>query len=135
MFLSCHVRPEEDNARVDGGAVGAAYWLPHPSATELRRFHPQWPGLTGIACKLHAPYAGRMPTTLQVRNVPDRVHRVLRERAARRGRTLSGYVLDELVRLVDEPPIDEWLDEVHRHPPARLRSRVADLVRREREAR
>jgi hypothetical protein len=76
-----------------------------------------------------------MPKMLQVRNVPDRVHRALRERAARRGMTLSSYVLDELGRIVDEPPVDEWLEEVHRHPPVRLRSKVADLVRREREAR
>ena len=72
---------------------------------------------------------------LQVRNVPDRIHRALRERAARRGKTLSGFVLDELERMVDEVPLDEWLDEVHRHPPTRLRSDVVDLVRRERESR
>jgi len=76
-----------------------------------------------------------MAKMLQVRNVPDRIHRALRERAARRGQTLSGYVLNELERIVGEVPLDTWLDEVHRHPPTRLRSNAADLVRREREAR
>jgi hypothetical protein len=76
-----------------------------------------------------------MAKMLQVRNVPERVHRALRERAARRGTTLSGFVLAELERLVDEVPLDDWLEEVHRHPPTRLRSRVADVLRRERESR
>ncbi len=77
----------------------------------------------------------RMPKTLQVRNVPDRVHRALKERAARRGTTLSTYVLEELERLASQPPLDEWLDEVHRQSPVRLRSKVSDLIRRERDSR
>ena len=76
-----------------------------------------------------------MPKMLQVRNVPDRLHRVLRERAARQGKTLSSFVLEELERLASQPALDEWLEEVHRHPPVRLRSKVADIVRRERDAR
>jgi len=76
-----------------------------------------------------------MPKTLQVRNVPDRIHRRLRERAARRGQTLSAYVLDALTRITEERPIDEWLEEVHRHPPTRPRTRAADLVRQERDTR
>jgi hypothetical protein len=76
-----------------------------------------------------------MPKMLQVRNVPEHVHRTLRERAARRGKTLSGYLLDVLEQVAGEPPLEEWIEEVRRHPPARLRSKVAALVRREREAR
>ncbi len=76
-----------------------------------------------------------MHKMLQVRNVPEPVHRVLRERAARRGKSLSAYVLDELEHLARQEPIDEWLDEVHRHPPVRLRSTAARLVRHERDAR
>ena len=75
-----------------------------------------------------------MPKVLQVRNVPDRLHRALRERAAQRGRSLSTFVLEELQRVVDEVPLDEWLDEVHGHPPTRLRSKVVDVLRRERSA-
>ena len=76
-----------------------------------------------------------MSKMLQVRNVPEPVHRVLRERAARRGKSLSAYVLEELERVARQQPLDEWLDELHHHPPVRLRSNVARLVRREREAR
>jgi hypothetical protein len=76
-----------------------------------------------------------MSKMLQVRDVPDQLHRTLKERAARRGKTLSTYVLDELERLASQPPLDEWIEELHRHPPVRLRSKVADIVRRERDAR
>jgi plasmid stability protein len=72
---------------------------------------------------------------LQVRDVPDRVHQALRERAARRGKSLSAYVLEQLEHLAREQPLDEWLEEVHRHPPVRLRASTARLVRRERERR
>jgi hypothetical protein len=76
-----------------------------------------------------------MSKTLQVRDVPEPVHRALRQRAARRGKSLSAYVLEELEHLARQQPLDEWLDELHHHPPVRLRWRVAGLVRREREAR
>jgi hypothetical protein len=76
-----------------------------------------------------------MPKVLQVRNVPDSLHRALRERAARRGRSLSTFVVEQFQQVVDEVPLDEWLDEVHRHPQTRLRSRVVDVLRRERHVR
>ena len=77
-----------------------------------------------------------MPKMLQVRNVPDRLHLTLRERAMRRGKSLSAYVLDELERIADELPLDEWLDEVHEQPATRLRrGRVAAAVREGRRLR
>jgi hypothetical protein len=76
-----------------------------------------------------------MPRTLQVRDVPETVHRALRERAARRGKSLSSYVLEQLEHLARQQPLEEWLEEVHRHPPVGLRNPSARLVRREREGR
>jgi hypothetical protein len=80
-------------------------------------------------------HARGMSKMLQVRDVPDRLHRTLKERAARHGKTLSTYVLGELERLASQPPLDEWIEELHRHPPVRLRSKVAGIVRRERDVR
>jgi len=88
-----------------------------------------------LTCTLHALHAHCMGKTLQVRDVPEPVHRALRQRAARRGKSLSAYVLEELERLARQQPLDEWLDDLHHHAPVRLRSSVAALVRREREAR
>lgn len=71
-----------------------------------------------------------MPKMLQVRNVPDRLHLALKERAMRRGQSLSSYLLDELERIAEELPLDQWLDEVRGQPPVRLRrGRVAAAVR------
>ena len=40
---------------------------------------------------------------IQVRNVPEELHRALKARAALEGRTLSDYILAELPRLADKP--------------------------------
>lgn len=47
--------------------------------------------------------------TIQVRNVPDEVHRVLRTRAAAAGVSLSDYALGELERVTQHPPVAELL--------------------------
>lgn len=44
---------------------------------------------------------------IQVRNVPDDVHRELRVRAASEGLSLSDLVLRELERLTSRPPLAE----------------------------
>lgn len=46
---------------------------------------------------------------IQVRNVPDDVHRTLRIRAAAAGVSLSDYVLAELERLASRPAVAELL--------------------------
>jgi antitoxin FitA len=48
--------------------------------------------------------------TIQVRNVPDGVHRVLRTRAAAAGISLSDFALGELERVADHPPVAELLE-------------------------
>jgi antitoxin FitA len=55
--------------------------------------------------------------TLQIRNVPDDVHRRLKARAAREGRSLSEFALSELRRSLERPTWDEWLERVRRDPP------------------
>ncbi|MGH4021596.1 MAG: FitA-like ribbon-helix-helix domain-containing protein [Pseudonocardiaceae bacterium] len=47
---------------------------------------------------------------LQVRNVPDELHEVLRRRAAESGLSLSDFVLRELQRLASRPPLAEVLE-------------------------
>jgi plasmid stability protein len=53
--------------------------------------------------------------TIQVRNVPEEVHRVLRTRAAAAGVSLSDFALGELERVARHPPVTDVL--------ARARSR------------
>lgn len=47
--------------------------------------------------------------TLQVKHVPDELHRQLKARAALEGRSLSDYVLDELRTVAARPTMTEWL--------------------------
>lgn len=47
--------------------------------------------------------------TIQIRHVPDRVHQVLRTRAAAAGVSLSEYALAELERVAERPPIADIL--------------------------
>lgn len=47
--------------------------------------------------------------TIQIRNVPDEVHRTLRSRAAASGMSLSDYALGELERAAQKPPIADLL--------------------------
>jgi hypothetical protein len=47
--------------------------------------------------------------TIQVRNVPDDVHRALRTRAAAAGVSLSDFALGELERVARRPPVADLL--------------------------
>jgi antitoxin FitA len=47
--------------------------------------------------------------TIQIRNVPDDVHRTLRTRAAAAGVSLSDYALRELERVAERPPVADVL--------------------------
>jgi len=54
---------------------------------------------------------------IQIRNVPDDLHRSLKARAAREGRTLSDLILSDLPRLVDKSSPEDVM--------ARIRGRSA----------
>ena len=72
---------------------------------------------------------------IQVRHVPDDVHRTLKSRAALAGLSLSDYVLAELRRMAQQPTMDEVLGRLadRRRPP--LPVSAADVVREERDVR
>ena len=46
-----------------------------------------------------------MSHSIQVRNVPDDVHRTLRARAAAAGVSLSDYLLADITRMAGHPPV------------------------------
>jgi len=72
---------------------------------------------------------------LQIRNVPDDVHRTLKSRAAIAGMSLSEYALAELRRAAERPTRDEILARIAARPPSRPRRSPAAAVRAERESR
>ena len=50
-----------------------------------------------------------MSRTIQIRDVPDEIHGTLRARAAAAGQSLSAYLLDELTRVAERPPVADVL--------------------------
>ena len=80
-------------------------------------------------------HAIRMPKMLQVRNVPDALHRRLKVRAASNGETLTEYVLEILTRADREPTIEEWLASLRALPATRLSVSPADVIRKARASR
>jgi plasmid stability protein len=77
------------------------------------------------ACYCHAMSA------IQIKHVPDELHRRLRDRARRHGVTLSRYALEVLERDLKTPTTDEWLSRIARdEPTAGVSSEeIADLIR------
>ena len=72
---------------------------------------------------------------LQIRNVPDDLHRRLKARAALEGRSLSEYALAELRRAMQRPTRRELVERVAAFERTTLTESSADAVRAERDAR
>jgi hypothetical protein len=58
-----------------------------------------------------------MPRTIQIRNVPDSLHRKLKARAAMAGMSLSAFLLAEIRTLAERPTIAELRERLHRRSP------------------
>lgn len=76
-----------------------------------------------------------MSRMIQIRNVPEDVHRALKARAALEGRSLSDLILEELGVLAARPSASELERRLAAREPADLRESSAALVREERDAR
>lgn len=76
-----------------------------------------------------------MPTMIQIRNVPDAVHRRLKAQAAIAGQSLSSYLLGEMKRLSERPTLDELRDRLAARSSVTPPAPLADMVREERDGR
>lgn len=76
-----------------------------------------------------------MSKMIQIRNVPDRLHRTLKARAALASMSLSDYLLRELARVAERPSRAELLARIAKRKPVRLDPSAAEMVREERERR
>jgi antitoxin FitA len=74
-------------------------------------------------------------TTLQIRNVPDDVSRILKSRAAQAGQSLSEYALGLLKRAALTPTIEELTKRIEARGRIDIGTAAADILREEREAR
>jgi antitoxin FitA len=84
----------------------------------------------------HAASRPDPPTRMiQIRNVPDHVHRQVKARAALAGTSLSDYLLREIERLVERPTREELLERLRSLPTFEPREPIAEAVAAEREGR
>ena len=79
-------------------------------------------------------HAVHMSKMIQIRNVPDAVHRKIKARAAQSGMTLSDYLLAEIERIAALPTRDEMLARLHARSGVKLRTSAAEVIRKERES-
>lgn len=76
-----------------------------------------------------------MAKMIQVRNVPDSLHRELVRRAEARGETLTQYIQKILEREVARPPAAEVFERIRSRDPVPLDRPVAEILREERDRR
>jgi plasmid stability protein len=75
-----------------------------------------------------------MSKMIQVRDVPDALHRTLKARAAREGMSLSDFIKRELAHVAERPSMREWLDRVAQAKPIATDRRAVDVIRELRDA-
>ncbi len=80
-------------------------------------------------------HADCMQRSIQVRHVPETVHRTLRVRATQAGMTLSDFLLAELTRIAERPTLDDVLARIRARAQERPRTSSARAVRQERDGR
>lgn len=76
-----------------------------------------------------------MSTMIQIRNVPESLHRQLKARAALEGISMSRYILQEIERALARPSRREWLEAIAAQPEIALDRSPADILREERTLR
>jgi len=76
-----------------------------------------------------------MSRMIQLRNVPEGLHRTLKARAALAGMSLSDYLVTEIRRVAERPTIAELRERLERRTQVNSRVSAAVAVREERDTR
>jgi plasmid stability protein len=72
----------------------------------------------------------RMSKMIQIRNVPDDVHKALKIRATKEGMSLSDYLRREVTRVAEQPTLGEMIERIRRREPVELDEDPAVTIRR-----
>lgn len=76
-----------------------------------------------------------MSKMIQLRNVPDDLHRRLKTRAAESGQSLSDFLINQIRAVAERPTPAEMRYRLSQRAPAKVRETSARAVRAERERR
>ena len=79
-------------------------------------------------------YTDNMSKMIQLRNVPDSVHRTLKARAALAGMSLSDYLIAEIRQLAARPSWAELRERVQGRERV-MRASATAIIREERDTR
>ena len=111
---------------------GCARWLGH-------HFHckgfAQRNAVRSIDMWSTCKYAGYMSKMIQIRNVPDALHRKLKSRAALEGVSLSDLLLREIEQLAERPTVKELAERLARRATVKYKISPAEILREERNRR
>src|SRR5215469_15518465 len=88
---------------------------------------------TGACMCPTCDYARHMAVMIQIRNVPDTIHRTLKSRAALAGMSLSDYLLAEITEFAERPTFEEMRARLARRSPVTPSISAADIIRAERD--
>ncbi len=75
-----------------------------------------------------------MSKMIQIRNVPEGIHRTLKSRAAQSGMSLSDYLLSEVSRIAERPTMEEMVERLRSLPPVEAPETSAEAIRSHRDA-
>ena len=76
-----------------------------------------------------------MSKMIQIRNVPDSLHRKLKSRAAMAGMSLSDYLLAEIRQSAEIPTLAEFQELLRQREPVTVELDTVRILQEEREAR
>jgi antitoxin FitA len=76
-----------------------------------------------------------MSKMIQLRNVPDVLHRQLKARAAMAGMSLSDYLLSEIREIAEKPTLAEFRERLQHRESVDLKVDIARMIREDRDAR
>ena len=71
-----------------------------------------------------------MSKMVQIRNVPDDLHRKLKIRAIQAGKSLSDYLLGEVRQIAEQPTLEDIYQRLQGVPPGAVKERPAPGLRR-----
>ena len=71
-----------------------------------------------------------MSKMIQIRNVPDDVHKALKIRATKEGMSLSDFLRREVTRVAEQPTLEEMIERIRRREPVELDEDPAVTIRR-----
>jgi plasmid stability protein len=76
-----------------------------------------------------------MGKMVQLRNMPEKLHRIVKSRAALKGMSLSDYLIAEIKKGAERPTNEELMERLATRTPVKTRLSPAQMIREERDRR